>query len=366
MSRENNTQETSGITGKDDPTERRRILNIQAQRRYRQRKRSRLRELESLAQLSVQQQSVTPSRIEPDQSSTSRSNYPFSNFYPVLGLSRVSDHLNSNSQPNPLAETGIEELELLEDSGHLGDENPFFLSDSRQPAHGIPSSIDFESFSGELDNQNSELISSTHSNAPPLDLGLSSIYAAGQEIRPNTTFSDYLVTVPGLSCIRAHVEIFKVMHGPDFKLEIWNPQALSPFTIRDHRYVDHAASKPSHYPPEFHPTALQRTVQHHPVLDVLPWPSFRDKFLYVMTLSEEFRPTNMRGDMASVTMQMMATIKDAGGGLRIRGDNPFDIEAWEVGQLFYTNFWWAIDHDIVVNSNKLRLERGENVLRAKF
>jgi hypothetical protein len=216
----------------------------------------------------------------------------------------------------------------------------------------------------EFDNQNSSFIPSVSPNEVP-DLGASSISAPDQENRPHAAFADYLITVPGLSSIRAHVEIFKLMHGPEFKLDIWNPQSLSPFALPAPN-IYHAASKPSHYPPEFHPTALQRAIQHHPVLDVLPWPSFRDKFLYVMTLPEEFRPPIMQGTMASVTMQMMVTMKDAGGGIRVWGTNPFDVKAWEIGQLFYSNFWWAIDNDILANSNKLRLQRGENVLSAKF
>lgn len=364
MSQETHAQEISRIPGSEDPAERRRILNIQAQRRYRQRKRSRLRELESLAQLRVEQQSVTPSTTEHGQSSFSSSNHHFANSYPVLGLAGATDFLNSNPGPDLLAETVIEELESLETGGYFGDDNFHFPVGGGETSQEMPSSIDFESFMVKIDNQNSGFVPSTYSNEPRPDLG--SVPAPDQESRPHAAFADYLITVPGISCIRAKVEIFKVMHGPDFKLEIWNPRALSPFAIPERNNIYHAANQPSHYPPEFHPTALQRTVQHHPVLDVLPWPSFRDKFLYIMTLPEEFRPTNMRGDMASVTMHVMVTMKDAGGGLRIWGDNPFDIDAWEIGQLFYTKFWWAIDHDIVVNSNKLRLQRGENVLRAKF
>lgn len=62
-------------------------------------------------------------------------------------------------------------------------------------------------------------------------------------------------------------------------------------------------------------------------------------------------------------MQLMSIMKDAGGGLRIWGSNPFAKDAWEVGQLFYSKFWWAIDSDVVASSNKLRLRRGENALK---
>jgi hypothetical protein len=362
MSQENHTQGTSGIQGDDDPAERRRILNIQAQRRYRQRKRSRLRELESLAQLSVQK---TTSGTECGQSSTSSDNQNFTNFYQAPELAGTTGYLNSNPQSDLLAETVIQELESFEAGAYPADDFSF-PAGGGESLQDVPTSIDFESLMLEFDNQNSTFIPSISSNEPPADPGASSLSAPDQISRPNAAFADYLITIPGISCIRAHVEIFKVMHGPDFRLELWNPQALSPFALPGPNNVDQTASKPSHYPPEFHPTALQRTIQHHPVLDILPWPSFRDKFLYVMTLPDDFRPQIMRGTMASAMMQMMVTMKDAGGGLRVWGSNPFDIDAWEIGQLFYTNFWWAIDHDIVANSNELRLQRGENVLRASF
>ena len=70
--------------------------------------------------------------------------------------------------------------------------------------------------------------------------------------------------------------------------------------------------------------------------------------------------------MPSVVMKLMTVMKDAGGGLRVWGSNPFAKDAWEVGPLFYSKFWWAIDSDIVESSNKLRLRRGEDVLKVSL
>lgn len=56
-------------------------------------------------------------------------------------------------------------------------------------------------------------------------------------------------------------------------------------------------------------------------------------------------------------------MKDAGGGLRVWGQDPFDEGNWEVGQRFFELWWWALDAGIVERSNELRKGRGEDVLR---
>lgn len=167
-------------------------------------------------------------------------------------------------------------------------------------------------------------------------------------------FADYAISTPGLSIIRAHTEIFHQMHGLGFQLDIFNPATVSPISLgfQPHTSLVH-----------YMPTPLQKRIQHHPIVDMLPWPSFRDRFLYVMSLPEALRPRIAQKDMPSVTLELMFAVKDAGGGLRVWGSNPFSQESWEIGQTFYSRFWWAIDGDIVRISNRLRAERGESALR---
>ena len=62
-------------------------------------------------------------------------------------------------------------------------------------------------------------------------------------------------------------------------------------------------------------------------------------------------------------MQLMLDIKDAGGGLRVWGADPFDAASWEVGPLVFREWWWALDAGIVRRSNQLRAQRGADVLR---
>ena len=196
---------------------------------------------------------------------------------------------------------------------------------------------------------------------------------AWDDVPPDSTATDAFafndeayVTIPGLSVVRAHVTILQCMHRNGAKIDIWNPFSISPF------YQSGAPSVSQSPPPlaatlpdNYQPTALQKTVKHHPLLDLLPWPSVRSRILHILTLPQETRPQRAKGDMPSVMMQLLFDMKDAGGGLRVWGSNPFDEENWEVGPVFFQKWWWALNSEIVKRSNQIRTQRGEDVLRLK-
>jgi hypothetical protein len=187
-----------------------------------------------------------------------------------------------------------------------------------------------------------------------------------KDTRPDPfSFNDEAyVTMPGLSVIRAHVTILKAMYRNCGKIDIWNPFAVSPFYQPD---APSASPPPPAFvlPDNYRPTALQKAVKHHPVLDLLPWPSVRSKILHILTLPQEVRPQRAKGDMPSVTMQLMFDMKDTGGGLRVWGSNPFDENNWEVGPVFFQQWWWALNSEIVKRSNQIRVQRGEDILRLR-
>jgi Domain of unknown function (DUF3425) len=197
---------------------------------------------------------------------------------------------------------------------------------------------------------------------------------AWDDLPPDDTATDPLsfndevyVTTPGLSVIRAHMTILQHMHRNGSQIDVWDPFSVSPF------YQSGAPSAlplpllplAAWLPDNYHPTALQKAVKHHPVLDLLPWPSVRSKILHILTLPMEVRPQRAKGDMQSVTMQLMFDMKDAGGGLRVWGSNPFDEDNWEVGPVFFQQWWWALNSEILKRSNQIRTQRGEDILRLK-
>lgn len=174
---------------------------------------------------------------------------------------------------------------------------------------------------------------------------------------PASPFADYAITHPGLSVMCAKIDLFNTLVGPGYPFDIWDPKALSPICL----------GVPTRLcPANFQPTHLQRSIQHHPMIDVFPWPLFRDRILYTMTLPKDLRPKIAQNDMPRVTLEIMMAAKDVGGGIRVWGSNAFLAENWEIGQTFYSKFWWAIDASIVRNSNRHRATRGEGQLRFDF
>lgn len=305
-------------TATEDPAERRRLKNILAQRRYRQRKKARFQQLESLESLDT---ASLATETGADQILSSET------------ITFNDDELNTATAFTPQYDS---QFLFLDNGSDVTVESPQYFTEQQSLITPGPSSLSRLS-----------LVSSRNESDPG-------------------AFADILITTPGISALKAKMDIFTVMHGPNFQLDVWSPLANSPFcTLNTNGSTGSETSDifvnpllPAH----FHPTALQRHIPHHPGLDAIPWPSFRDKFLYMMTLPENYRPPITRGSEYEVMMNFLSVMKDAAGGLRVWGGNPFDKDAWEVGSLFYSKYWWAMDVSIIENSNMLRIGRGEDKL----
>ena len=108
-------------------------------------------------------------------------------------------------------------------------------------------------------------------------------------------------------------------------------------------------------PDNMQPTQAQLTIPHHPLFDILPWPQLRTKLICVFAMPEQQRPTNARDEMALV--RCAYDIEDATDGFRVNGEG-MNTDDWEVGEAFFKNWWWALDRNIVENSNAWRQKRG--------
>lgn len=168
-----------------------------------------------------------------------------------------------------------------------------------------------------------------------------------------SVFADFAISQPGLGVINAKISIFQTILGPDQSLDFWNLWAPSPIYLG-------VATKLC--PPNLEPTFLQRNVEHHAIIDAFPWPSFRDRLLYTMTLPSESRPPIARRSMVALTVDLISAAKDVTGGIRVHGVNALSADGWEIGQTFYSMFWWALDVEIVKRSNRWRMQRGETIL----
>ncbi|EEQ30692.1 hypothetical protein McanMca71_000619 [Microsporum canis] len=366
----------------EDAAERKRVLNVLAQRRYRQRKREQLAELKAKAKHA---KSKAPESIEHAASprfESSQNQEPVN--LPVVVEEQV---------PTP--------PEIDYEIPPTFDGVPSSFGDIFNP-HGNPVETDGESALLGLDsmpefNFDTSFLSAMGIETPPLDLPsppsddhlmpssrtspslsmLSLQFLANQpqdDTQPlssalqsfqssNFTFpDDKILDVPPLTLLRAMLTIATRLNLTD---HIWNITGISPFYTGS-TDIDVNGAQPrlslnlEDIPKNFQPTPTQRLVPHHALLDLLPWPSARDKLIQVFSLPVQLRPPAAADPMG--LMGLVYDIEDAGEGLRVSGPDPFSSEMWEVGQLVFQRWWWAFEGSIVERSNRLRSERGEQGL----
>ncbi len=145
----------------------------------------------------------------------------------------------------------------------------------------------------------------------------------------------YLLPVPELALLRAFGRIARRLGCG--ATAIWELGARSPFAGAAGRVgvgvgVGVEVGVPP--PPHLRPTAAQRTVPHHPILDLLPWPGVRDRLITVLS----------------------------DGWNRIWGPDVYDPAAWEVGQVLFERWWFVFDRQVIEQSNYWRRMRGAREL----
>ncbi|GAM85814.1 hypothetical protein ANO11243_038220 [Dothideomycetidae sp. 11243] len=315
----------------EDSAERRRLLNVLAQRRYSRTVRTRrtVRRLTLIGRRKREKMQSLEAQVDGLITPPASTNTAMA----------INDSIDR--QPTPLNSRGRDTTEIAFDLPYFSNSG---FSDLLGPLDGIDTFAPWEGQSlGSVAGITEQISIST--STPP-------IRAAPVA---DDDFADYIISTPGLNVVRAHTEIFDRLLGPGLDLDIFNPRTVSPIALGAEIRLDPLLA-------HFQPSPLQRRIKHHPIIDVLPWPSFRDRFLFVMSLRKEQRPKIARQEMHMVTLELMMSVKDAGGGIKVWDLNSFAPESWEIGQTFYSKFWWAIDGDIVRNSNRHRALRGERNL----
>lgn len=201
----------------------------------------------------------------------------------------------------------------------------------------------------------------------------------------SSTFSfpdDHLLEIPSLTLLNAATKVAQRLNIAGI---LWDLTAMSPFYQQPDRQtissppslLSGSSSPPStafspertddiiELPRHLQPTTSQRLIPHHPILDLLPWPSTRDKLIQVFHLPPEMRPKSAQDPIG--LLRFVYDMEDVNGeGIKVRGGDPFAPEAWEVGQVVFERWWWAFDGEIVERSNCMRKERGENQLMMRM
>ncbi|GKT98900.1 hypothetical protein FLAG1_00681 [Fusarium langsethiae] len=121
-------------------------------------------------------------------------------------------------------------------------------------------------------------------------------------------------------------------------------------------FVTGVATPAALLPANWQPTPLQTSVSHHPVFDLLPWPGVRNRVISILSLPDGLRPPRARGELACVNFAY--DLEDTAEGVRIHGEDPYDPGSWELGQIAFEKWWFLFDNTIINTSNRWRRARG--------
>ena len=311
----------------EDPAERKRLLNVLAQRRYRQRRKEHVKSLE----------------VEARKSRSTSVTSPTTDVSPIEVLPPISE---ATAQILDQFEVPDSYFQPPEPAQSQLFDDPFATCDPN-----------FVTFPTDLQNDWTQLPSipnSPLSTTDPSNLSLSPFNSESTRTPP-----DYQWTFPD----DANLEVLelKLLHGAmsiakRLKVEelMWSLEATSRFT--DPSTAWDILDLPANYKP----TRVQLNYPHHPFLDILPWPTVRDKLILVFSAPPEVRPKCASSPTA--LLEFVYDIEDTAEGVRIWGEDAFSDQAWEVGEKVFSNWWWAFDMDVIRRSNELKQRRGAKLL----
>ncbi|KAF3072490.1 hypothetical protein CFAM422_005445 [Trichoderma lentiforme] len=323
----------------ENAPERKRILNVLAQRRYREKKRLR-------RQKERNNENCQGSKENNNVGDESRSNND----------REIEAEIISTSSHSPTA-GGMNEIDLglwtttMFDNMSSNSSMPLLLSNTVN----IPN-FSSASITGESSGEEGFIFS----NGESLDGNLTDMMPpTWDSTSPSSSSSDgsfadsYLLPVHELTLLRA---VLRISERIGCGQQLWNLEAVSPFS-------QGIATPSEQLPAAWKPTASQILVPHHPMLDFLPWPEVRDRVINIFSMPDEMRPPNAKGPLALVNFAY--DFEDNAEGIRIYGGDPYDPNSWEVGQVFFERWWFIFDRDVIENSNRWRQLRGAPPLALK-
>ncbi|EEH36277.1 hypothetical protein PAAG_00600 [Paracoccidioides lutzii Pb01] len=383
----------------DDAAERKRVLNVLAQRRYRKRRREHLASLEAHIQMSHQKtrESGVVVVVDPSPTDSAAENQSGLDILLPLGatecetgnispassgtVQRIQEALletSNDGSPGALTDVFTQSniLDVILES--MTQNSPSSSSSSSIMPLSPPSSFDSLFSSGlafpELSALSYQLLQNpiNEQDFTPNDL------SATLQSYQATTFTfpdDHIIEIPPLSLLRA---VLTIADRLQLKELIWTMNSISPFytgpagfrctnsappqsssttsSLSSSRMPICIESLPAH----LQPTPTQRLIPHHPILDLFPWPTTRNKLIQVFSMPEDLRPASASHPMA--LMNLVYDIEDPTEGMRVSGTDPFQIDMWEIGQRVFERWWWAFETKVIDISNNLRQNRGQQGL----
>ncbi|OOF96838.1 hypothetical protein ASPCADRAFT_396339 [Aspergillus carbonarius ITEM 5010] len=180
------------------------------------------------------------------------------------------------------------------------------------------------------------------------------------EVATGSPRADLLLRVTRLNILRALNTNLDVLGYR--AVDMLDDDALSMFsTIGPRRSA--TQDREAILPPALQPTLIQRTVPHHPWLDMIPIPKMRDNLILMEAVMDD---TQLCHDMCGYQSAQAGHNRPSGMGETgvIVWKNPWDPEGWEVTETFVQLWGWTI-HDcweLFRSTNAWRRRRGERPL----
>ncbi|KAL3465505.1 hypothetical protein BJX64DRAFT_285440 [Aspergillus heterothallicus] len=375
----------------EDAAERKRVLNVLAQRRYRKRKKDRLQSLQAQVEKQTKAMEGKKDSTAASQATLAEPMQPSSD-----GNLGPSEMLFDPAILDPLSNLGVAVPDMVSSPGFLSllstphpsqpFEMPPFLGNTDALTYPPSSTAQFaECLDSTTENQHMFWATQpTISNTVNLSDELQTYESA------TFTFpDDHTLEIPSLKLLNAAMKVAVRLNVAHL---LWDLTATSPFCRSQNQTrtslalsppsltsTSSSASSPSAslhsppplpssnqteaftLPPHLQPTPTQLLLPHHPMLDILPWPSTRDRLIQIFNLPPELRPESAQDPMS--LMHFAQDMEDdSGEGIRVRGDNVFDIGAWEIGPVLFKRWWWAFDGGLVERCNQARRGRGQTRL----
>lgn len=160
--------------------------------------------------------------------------------------------------------------------------------------------------------------------------------------------TDLLLHLTQLNFTRALMENIRIM---GLTSEALHDDAISPFNTAGPWQYDFEHSLPS----TLQPTMIQRSIEHHPWLDLIPISHMRDNLICA---GESYDETQLCLDMKG-----SGSVRDGGAGIIVWRD-PWDPAGWEVTEAFAHTWGWVIWNcrDLFQSTNHWRAKRNEKPL----
>ncbi|GIK05305.1 hypothetical protein Aspvir_009411 [Aspergillus viridinutans] len=175
--------------------------------------------------------------------------------------------------------------------------------------------------------------------------------------------ADLRLGVTRLNVMRAlHVNLEVLGYRPGEITE----DAQSAFTIQGPSRLPGRSTSEVKLPPALKPTAIQRTVPHHPWLDLIPFPYMRDTLILTQDfIDEEQLCHDLCGQGESAVQHPGRGAGIGETGILVWKD-PWDSSGWEVTETFLRVWGWTVRDcwDLFRSTNAWRSRRGERPLFA--